>query len=98
MFDKLDSFNILYFDDQKLFKNMAIFDFESICVQKDKLRDTHTTTRIGKHVPISVPFSSNLIEQQNYLCNSNYRALVESFVDALDGLAIQSNEIKIFGD
>ena len=32
LFDKLDGFGIYYNDDQKLFKNLAIFDFESICV------------------------------------------------------------------
>ena len=34
LFDKLDSFNIPYTDEQQLFKNVAIFDFESICVRK----------------------------------------------------------------
>ena len=28
LFDKLDSFNIPYSDDQKLFQNIATFDFE----------------------------------------------------------------------
>ena len=32
LFDKLDSFGIKYTNQQKLFKNLAIFDFESICV------------------------------------------------------------------
>ena len=32
LFDKLDSFGIKYTSEQKLFKNVAIFDFESICV------------------------------------------------------------------
>ena len=90
LFDNLDSFNIPYSDDQKLFDNMAIFHFESICVQEDKFRDTDTATWIGKHVPISVSISSNLSEQPIFLCDSNPGALVESFVDALDGLATQS--------
>ena len=64
IFDKLDSFNIPYPDDQKFFKNMGIFYFESICEQEDKLHDTDTTTSIGKHVPIRVSISSNLIEQR----------------------------------
>ena len=33
LFDKLDSFGINYTSEQKIFKNLAIFDFESICVQ-----------------------------------------------------------------
>ena len=32
LFDKLDSFNIQYTDDQKLFNNLAVFDLESICI------------------------------------------------------------------
>ena len=50
LFDKLDSFNISYSDNQKLFKNIAESDFESICVQEDKFRDTDTTIWIGKQV------------------------------------------------
>ena len=63
LFDKLNSFNILYSDDQKLFKNMAKFHFELRCVQEDKFRDTDTATWIGKHFPISVSIFANLIEQ-----------------------------------
>ena len=66
---------------------MAIFDFESICVQADKFRDTNTTIWIGKNVSISASISSNLIEQPIFLGNSNPGVLVESFVDALDWLA-----------
>ena len=32
LFDKLDSFGIQYTDEQKLFTNLAVFDFESICI------------------------------------------------------------------
>ena len=38
--DKLDSFGIEYTNEQSLFKNLAIFDFESICVQEESLKDT----------------------------------------------------------
>ena len=71
---------------------MAIFDFESICVQEDKVCDADNTTWIEKHLPISVSTSSNLIEQPIFSCNSNLAALDESFIDALDGLATQSKE------
>ena len=89
-FDKLDSFNIQYTDDQKLFTNLAVFDFESICIPEEKFKNTETTTWIGKHVPISVSISSNLIAKPIFLCNSNPRDLVESFIDAVEGLATQS--------
>ena len=36
LFDKLDSFNIQNTDDQKLFVNLAVFDFESICIPEEK--------------------------------------------------------------
>ena len=96
LFDESNSFHILYCDDQKLFKNTTKFDFESIRVQEDKFNDTDTTTRIVKHVLISVSISSNLDKQRIFSSNSNSRALVESSVDALDGLAIQNKaQIKL---
>ena len=90
LFGKLDSFGIQYTEDQKLFTNLAVFDFESICILEEKFRNTETTTWIGKHVPISVSISSNVIAKPIFLCNSNPRDLVESFIDAVEGLATQS--------
>ena len=90
LFDKLDSFGIQYTDDQKLFTNLVFFDFESIFIPEEKFKNTETTTCIGKHVPISVSISSNLIAKPIFLCNSNPRDLVESFIDAVEGLATQS--------
>ena len=90
LFDKLDSFNIRYRDYQKLSKNIAVFDLESICIPEEKFKNTETTTWFAKHVPISVSISSNLLAVPIFLCNSNPRHLVESFVDAVEGLATQS--------
>ena len=90
LFDKLDSFASQYTDDQKLFTNLAVFDFESICIPEEKIKNTETTICIGKHVPKSVSISSNLITMPIFLCNSNPRDLVESFIDAVEGLALQS--------
>ena len=90
LFDKLDSFDIQYTDEQKLFTNLAVFDFESICLPEEKFKNTETTDWIGKHLPISVSISSNLIAKPIFLCNSNPRDLVESFIDAVEGLATQS--------
>ena len=64
LFDELHSFDIQYTDDQTLFTNIAVFDFESICTPEEKFKNTETTTWIGKHVPISVSISSNLVAQQ----------------------------------
>ena len=90
LFDKLDSFGIKYTSEQKLFKNLAIFDFESICVQEETFRDTNTTTWIEKHVPISVSISSNLVEEPFFVCNSDPHHLVASFIGALENSASQS--------
>ena len=88
-FEKLDSFNTPYKNEQKLFKNLAIFDFESICVKEDSYKQIETTTWIGKHVPISVSISSNLISEPIFLCNANPHHLILSFITALEGLATQ---------
>ena len=90
LFEKLDSFNIPHRRDQKLFKNLAVLDFESICVKEETNRGTETTKWIGKQVPISVSFPSNLKPEPIILCNSDPRRLVSSFISALEGLATQS--------
>ena len=90
LFDKLDSFSIKYTSEQKLSKNLAIIDFESVCVQEETFRDTTTTTWIKKHVPISVSISSNLVEEPIFLCNSDPHHLVASFTGVFKNLASQS--------
>ena len=90
LFEKLDAFNTPYRNEQKLFKNLAIFDFESICVNEDSYKQTEATTWIRKHVPISISISSNLIPEPIFLCNANHHHLISSFITALEGLAIQS--------
>ena len=97
LFEKLDAFNIPYTKEEKLFKNLAIFDFESICVKKENSnKQTETTTWIGKHVPISVSISSNLIPGPIFLCRANPHHLISSFITTLEGLATQSKaEMKL---
>ena len=91
LFEKLDAFNNAYRSEQKLFWNLAIFDFESIFLKEENsFKQTETTTWIRKHVPISVSISSNLILEPIFLCNSNPHHLISFFVTALKGLAIQS--------
>ena len=90
LFDKLDSFDIQYTDDQKLFNNLAVFNFEPICIPEENFKNTETATWIGKHVPMSVSISSNLIAKPIFLCSSDPRDLVESFIDAVEGLATKS--------
>ena len=95
----LDSFNIPYNEDQKLFKNLAFFDIESIWFKDETYKETETTKWIGKHVPISVTVSSNLLPEPIFLCNSDPRHLVSSFISTLEGLATQSKaqmKLKFF--
>ena len=71
LFDKLDSFGIKDTSEQKLYKGLVIFDFESYCAPEETFRNTKATTWIGKHVPISVSVSSNIVEEPILLCNSD---------------------------
>ena len=84
LFGNLDSFGIKYTSEGKLFNKLAIFEFEQT------FSDTNTTTWIGKHVPISVYISSNLVEESIFLCNSDPHHLVASFTGAPENLASQS--------
>ena len=93
LFDKLDSLGIEYTHEQTLFMNLALFDLESICVQEESFKDTDTTKWIGKHIPISVSISSNLVKEPIFLCNSDPHHLGTSFIGALDNLALQSKAI-----
>ena len=89
-FDKLDSFGIKYTNEQKLFKNLAIIDFESIRVQEENFRDTNKTTWTSKHVPISVSITSNPVDEPIFICNSDPHQLIASLIGALENLASQS--------
>ena len=91
VFEKLDGFNIPYTEDQKLFSNVAFFDFESICVPTKELEATKKTTWIGKHVPISVSISLNLQDDQIFLCEKDPELLITAFVSSLELLAEKSN-------
>ena len=64
--------------------------FDSICVPSEQLKDTNTTTGIGKHEPISVSISSNLIDEPVFVCDKDPKALIISFVEAIEDLAIKS--------
>ena len=46
---------------------------------------------MAEHVPISVSFSLNLVEEQTFLCNTDLHHLVASFIGAPETSASQSN-------
>ena len=85
--DKLDSFGNQHKDDQKLFTDLAVFEFEAICIPEEKFKNTKTTTWVGKHVPISISKFSKLKAKPIFLCDSNQRDSDESFIDSVEGLA-----------
>ena len=90
LFEKLEGFNIPVSKDNTLFNNLAIFDFESMCVPSNELKATQTTTWNGKHVPISVSKSSNLIDEPIFLYNKDPQKLIIVFVIKLELLAEKS--------
>ena len=92
----MDYFSLPYRDDQRLFKNSAVYDFETICVKEETYGETEATKWVRKDVPISVSFSSNLITEPIFLCNSDPKHLIPSFISALESLATQSKaQLKI---
>ena len=62
-------------------------------MQEESFKDTDTTKWIGKHIPISVSISSNLVKEPFFLCNSDPHHVVTSFIGARENLALQSNAI-----
>ena len=62
-------------------------------MQKETFKDTDSSKWIGKHNPISVPISSNLVKEPIFLCNSDPNNFVTSSIGALKKLAIQSKTI-----
>ena len=92
--DKLDSFNIRYTNNQRLFRNLIAFDFELIFIQEETFNDTNTTNWIGKHVPIYVSISWNIIKEPILLCDSDPHHLVASSTGNLKNLASQSKARK----
>ena len=48
LFEKLEEFSLSVSEDNKLFNNLAIFDFESICFPTNELKAMQTTPWIGK--------------------------------------------------
>ena len=90
LFDKLNSFGMKYTSEHKLFQNLAIFDFESIFIQKETFRGTNTKTWIEKSVPMSVSVFSNPVEEPIFRCNSDPHRFVASFIGVLENLASRS--------
>ena len=101
VFIKISKFDITVLENIRMFDNFAVFDFESICVAENNSTDTSSaenfpTAWVGRHEPISVSISSNLIEKSIFICESEPRKLVEQIEDALQKLATKSeNDMRM---
>ena len=97
VFEKMRNLDIEVED--YLFKNLVVFDFESITVHDQSLNHTDSTTFIGKHVPISVSIHSNLISEPIFICDINPRCLITKFLLELLALSKRSSmELRQFFD
>ena len=57
VFEQLEDIGIHVNNEVRMFTNFAVFDFESITVADNKLKNSDSTAWIGRHVPISVSIS-----------------------------------------
>ena len=73
LFKTLTASNIPFSDEQKVFKNMAIFS-RFVSKMTNTRKQTAKWTR--KHVPISVSISSDLIQTLFFFCDANSHHLV----------------------
>ena len=90
----MEGFNITVSKDNTLFNNLVSFDFESICVPSDELKATQTTTWIGKHVPISVSISSNLIDELFFPYHKDAEKRIINFVIKLE-LLVEKSKLEM---
>ena len=83
--EKFSNFDKIVPENIRLVDNLAVVDFESICVA-ETTTDTNSTeitptTWVGRHEHTSVSISSNLIKKPIFICESQPRKLVEQIVD-----------------
>ena len=103
VFERLEDIGIHVEKEIRLFTNFAFFDFESITVADNTLKNSDSTTWIGRHVPISVSisysFGSGVI-----LCNSDPKQLVRHFIEKLleasqlSSVLVIENFERVFND
>ena len=90
LFEETDASNISNRDEQKLIRNLAIFNFECIFANEKSTMETETTKWIGKHGPILFSIPSNFLQAPLPLCNNEPDHPVSPFVSALKCSATQS--------
>ena len=87
IFDRLDDVKINVPQELSLFFHLIVFEFESITVPNNTLRNTDLTLWIGKHVPISVSIASNLLEEPIFICNQDPYQLIRDLVSSSTNIA-----------
>ena len=97
VFKKLFQFDIIVPEKIRQFNSFAVFDIEFICVAENNSTDANSAKNtpiawVGRHEPISVSISSNLIKSLFFVCEPEPRQLVEQFVDTLQELDAKKNE------
>ena len=90
IFERLEDVNINVPQELRLFSNLIVFDFESITVPDNTIRNTELTSWIGKHVPIRVSISSNLLSETIFICNEDTNQLIRDYVSSLTNIAGKS--------
>ena len=87
IFEKLAEIGIVVAEEDRLFKNFAVFDFETFC-NESHLEPTATTEFIGEHIPVSVSICNNFISKEPFfLHNSDPQQLVVDFINYLEKLS-----------
>ena len=89
LFEKLDSFNTPYREDQKLCKNLAVFDLESICVKEETYQENWNYKMDWRTCPY---ISFHFVKPNTWTYFSlQFRSSSPCiFVSVLEGLATQS--------
>ena len=94
LFDRLDSFDIRYSNDQKFFKYMEKFDLYSI---EGKENPHYRYYNLDRYALSNICINFvQLAWTNSFSCSSNPGALVESTDDTIDGLETKSEAQKWF--
>ena len=88
--DCLKDFKIVFQQELRLFSPTIAFNFHSISVLDNTLRNTELASWIGTHVPISMSIASNLLEDPIFICNEDSYQQVRDYVSGVTNLAEKS--------
>ena len=76
IFEELECEEIEVPSNLQMYKNLAVYDFESYCNPQHNLQNTIHSTWQGTHVPICVSVASNLQVDQTFILNADPLVLV----------------------